>query len=185
MRGSATLLLAAAWLSGSTAVALGQAQGSDSAVYWFRPSGKAPTIASMRRLALEHGFGSHCEPVLVAEFHFGKDGPRSAQTVRLGIISSHVDGQRLRVEADGVVYDVGVLRPMDFVEYSWCRSMPPTVGVELDCKQFLAIAGSQQIVLRIGEQAIPLDREQRDSLHSLAVELESTALRPVLTRPPN
>jgi hypothetical protein len=179
------LLLAALPVLAIPAVTLGQASGSDAAVYWFRPERSPTTIASMRRLPLEHGFGSQCEPVLVAEFAFGADGPRGAKVVRLGIISRHFEGQSLRVEADAAAYDLGTLGRRDFVEYSWCRSMPPTVGVELERTRFVAIARAHRIVLHIGDSALELEPEHMQGLRALALELESTNKRPVLTRPPN
>jgi len=182
---SSSLALAMAIALGIPTIGRAQRPGAVAEVYRIRPQGSATTIASMRRLQLEHDFGSQCEPVLVAEFAFGKDGPRSAQVVRLGIISSEFEGQRLGVEADGAAYDVGTLRRFDFVEYSWCRYMPPTVGVELDRRRFVAIAGSQRIVLHVGERAIPLEREHIDALHALALELDSSDDKPVLTWPPN
>jgi len=179
------VLLAVLTVLGIPTVTLGQAPDSAAAVYWFRPQSGPTIIASMRRLPLEQGFGSQCEPVLVAEFAFGTEGPRGAQVVKLGIISGQFDGQPLRVEADGAWFALGTLRRLEFVEYTWCRYMPATVGVEVERMRFVTIAGSERIVLHIGERAIALEGEHVRALRALATELESTTQRPVLTRPPN
>jgi hypothetical protein len=166
-------------------VTLGQTSAGVSEVYRLRTKGSATTIVSIRRLQLEHQFGGHCEPLLVAEFAYGKNGPRSAEVVKLGFISHLFEGKLLRVEADPESYELGTLTRLDFVEYSWCRSMPATVGVELERTKFAAIAGSRRIVLHIGERTMPLEREHVQALHALALELESNDDKPVLTRPPN
>jgi len=127
---------------------------------------------SIRKLQLEHEFGGQCEPLLVAEFDYGKDGLRGAKLVKLGFISHRFEGEQLRVEADAVNLDLGRLERRDFVEDSLCRSMPPTVGVELDRKTFISIAGSQDIVMHIGERMIRLERKHVQALHALALELD-------------
>ena len=156
---------------GLPALAPAQPGASGGPIFRVRVRDTGSTVVSIRRLEIDHGFGSQCEPLLVAEFAHGADGPQNVQVVKLGFISRRFEGHAFRVETDSAAYELGVLRPLDFVEDTICRWMPPKVGVEVDRATYLAIVRSTRVVLQVGERSIRLTREHLDVLRALAAEL--------------
>jgi len=109
---------------------------------------------------------------LHAEFEYDAAGVRSVQSVRLGFNGIYPEGPRLRVDADGTAYDLGLVRKLTFEANRGCRNLAVAHGVAAERAVFLRMMKAKSIVMRIGDKKMALSDTDIEGLRALAKRLQ-------------
>jgi hypothetical protein len=109
---------------------------------------------------------------LQAEFEYGAAGARSVESIRLGFNGIDPEGPRLRIEADGRIFDLGRVTRIAFVANRPCRNLAIAHGVRVDRIEFLRVMKAKTIVMKIGAKKMDLSTADVEALRALAKRLQ-------------
>jgi hypothetical protein len=143
-----------------------------SSIYEVVDPGTGATVVVLHKLRFDAPFGGYCEPLLVAEAAEGRSGSGAKTSVKLGFVANGYDGKPTAARADGVVYDLGRLEPMRFVEGNQCRNLIETFGLEVDSGRFAEIVNARDVELTAGDERLPLTAEHLRVLRLLAARAD-------------